>query len=105
MSRRGHVQPGERLGIDHDIYLAINLPIISRTFIAQRNISIFRQIARVTAEDIYIGGSGPNATPISNFKGLLKSFPSSTELDHYASAKVARLLQDYFDTTVVKKRR
>jgi hypothetical protein len=90
---------GDRLGIDHDIYLAADLPIRDRTFIASRNISIFRQITRVTAEDIYIGGNEPTAMPISAFEELLKSFPNSTELDHYANAKVARILRDYFETT------
>jgi hypothetical protein len=90
---------GDRLGIDHDIYLAADLPVRDRTFIASRNISIFRQIGRVTAQDIYIGGDELTAMPVSAFEKLLKSFPNSTELDHYANAKVARVLREYFETT------
>jgi hypothetical protein len=90
---------GDKLGIERDVYLAADLPLSDRTFIAHRNISIFRQIARVTAEDIYIGGDKANAMPISDFEKLLKSFPNSTELDRYANAKVARIVGDYFETT------
>jgi Shedu protein SduA, C-terminal len=90
---------GQKLGIVHDVYLAVDLPISRETFIAYRNISIFRQIARVTAEDIYVGGDKPDAMPISDFEKLLKSFPNSTELDRYADAKVARIVRDYFETT------
>jgi hypothetical protein len=96
---------GEKLGIKHDIYLATDLPISDRTFIAHRNISIFRRIARITSEDIYIGGDNPNAMPVSDFEKLLKSFPNSTELDRYASSKVARILEDYFETTSPAEKR
>ena len=96
---------GEKLGTEHDIYLASDLPISSRTFIAHRNISIFRHIARVTDEEIYIGGDKPNAMPAPDFEKLLNSFPNSTELDRYADAKVARLLGDYFDTTTPAEKR
>jgi hypothetical protein len=47
---------GEKLGIEHDVYLAEDLFIHSGIFVAARNISIFRHIARITDEDIYIGG-------------------------------------------------
>jgi hypothetical protein len=96
---------GEKLGIRHDIYLAADLPISSETFIAHRHISIFRNIDRVTAEDIYIGGDKPGAMPISEFERLLKFFPNSTELDRYANAKVARILNDYFETTSPAEKR
>jgi hypothetical protein len=96
---------GDKLGIDHDVYLAADLSMDSGTFIAHRNISIFRRIARVTAEDIYIGGEKPHAMPISDFEKLLKSFPNSTELDHYANSKIARILRDYFETTTPAEKR
>jgi hypothetical protein len=96
---------GDKLGIDHDLYLASDMRLETGTFIAPRNISIFRKIARVTAEDIYIGGSQPSAMPIADFKGLLRSFPNSTELDHYVNAKVARIVRDYFETTTPADRK
>lgn len=104
--RRGYFRiAGEKLGIDHDIYLAEDLPLSSDTFIASRNISIFRHIARVTDEDIYIGGDKPNAMPVDDFEKLLDAFPNSTELDRYADAKVARLVGDYFETTSPAEKR
>jgi hypothetical protein len=89
---------GEKLGIEHNVYLGGDVSIRSETFIATRNISIFRHIARVTDEDIYIGGDHANAMPASDFERLLDTFPNSTELDKYADAKVARLIRDYFET-------
>lgn len=90
---------GTKLGIEHDVYLDANMPVSSRTFMTTRDISIFRQIAHVTAQDIYIGGNKTNALPISEFNRLLSDFPNSTELSRYAQAKVARILKDYFETT------
>jgi hypothetical protein len=104
--RRGYFRiSGEKLGIDHDIYLAKDLPLSSATFIASRNISIFGHIARVTDEAIYIGGDKPSAMPVDDFTKLLDSFPNSTELDRYADAKVARLVGDYFETTSPAEKR
>jgi hypothetical protein len=90
---------GDKLGIDYDVYLSEGLRIDIGTFIANRGISVFRQIARVTAEPLHIGGDNPKSLPRSEFEKLLKTFPNSTELDHYARARVARILRDYFETT------
>jgi hypothetical protein len=98
--RKGYFKiAGDTLGITHDVYLAEHLPINKDTFVAHRNISIFKKFDRVTSEDIYIGGTNPKALPAAEFEKLLASFPNSTELDRYASAKVARVLSDYFETT------
>ena len=104
--RRGYYRiAAVKLGIDHDIYLAEDASITSRTFIASRNISIFGHIARVTDEHVYIGGDKPNAMPAADFEKLLDAFPNSTELDRYADAKIARLVKDYFDTTSPAEKR
>ena len=104
--RRGYFKiEGEKLGVDHDVYLAQDLSLDSRTFTAHRNISVFRHIARVTKEDIYIGGDSPSAMPAADFEKLLDAFPNSAELDRYADAKVARLIGDYFETTSPADRR
>ncbi|MGQ0742109.1 MAG: Shedu immune nuclease family protein [Alphaproteobacteria bacterium] len=91
--------PGARLAIDHDLFLTREMNINTQTFVAHRNISIFRHIDRLIGEDIYIGGSERTAIPIVEFRRLLKEFPNSTELDHYARARIARILKDYFETT------
>jgi len=95
---------GEKLNIEHDVYLAADLAISRRSFIASRNISIFGQIARLTSEDLYVGGAKPGAMPTSEFKTLLASFPT-TELNLYANKKVARILRDYFETTTPAEKR
>jgi hypothetical protein len=98
--RKGYFKiPGDTLGIEHDLYLGDGLRITKDTFIAYRNISIFRKIDDVTSEDIYIGGPNPKALPAAEFATLLKTFPNSTELDRYTNAKIARILSDYFETT------
>ena len=36
--------------------------------------------------------------PVVEFEELLRNFPTSTELKHYARARVARVLKDYLGT-------
>jgi hypothetical protein len=45
-----------------------------------------------------VGGSSESAIPLADFKLLLKTFPNSTELTHYARTRIARVLKDYFGT-------
>jgi hypothetical protein len=90
--------PGRRLAIAHDLFIAHDYPVDVGDFVAHRNISIFGQIDRLVDQDIYIGGTEPGAVPIPGFEALIKSFPNSTELDHYARARIARALRDYLGT-------
>ncbi|HEY1708270.1 MAG TPA: Shedu immune nuclease family protein [Rhizomicrobium sp.] len=90
---------GAKLGIKRDVYLSTAMPISKDTFVANRNISVFARIAELVDEDIYIGGDKTAAIPLSEFDNLLKTFPTTTEVDHYARSRVARVLKDYFETT------
>jgi len=58
---------GDKLAIEHDLYLAEDLEIAKETFVATRNISIFGKIDDVTSEDLYIGGARPNALPAAEY--------------------------------------
>ncbi|MBK1620616.1 hypothetical protein CKO42_19720 [Lamprobacter modestohalophilus] len=86
------------LGIKHDLRLDANMRIILGTFIAQRDISVFRKIDDLIDEPITIGGESENAISLAEFNLLLKTFPTSTELTHYARSRIARVLKDYFGT-------
>lgn len=85
------------LGIKHDLLLDAGMNG-SGTFIAQRNISVFRRIDELIDEPIIVGGENENAIPLADFELLLKTFPTSTELTHYARTRIARVLKDYFGT-------
>ena len=86
------------LGLKHDLLLESAMKMGPETFIAQRDISIFCKIDELIDEPIVVGGENENAIPLAEFELLLKTFPTSTELTHYARTRVARVLKDYFGT-------
>jgi hypothetical protein len=86
------------LGIKHDLLLDGAMKLELRDFIAQRDISIFSRIDELIDEPIVIGGNNENAIPLADFELLLNTFPTSTELTHYARTRVARVLKEYFGT-------
>lgn len=85
------------LGLQHDLLLDSSVPLDVKLFIAHRDISIFRRIDELTHEQIVIGGDHESAIPEVEFKRLLKDFPTSTELTHYARARIHRILKDYLE--------
>lgn len=86
------------LGLKHDLMLEANMRFSAGTFIAQREISVFRRIDELVDEPIIVGGVNPDAIPQTDFELLLKTFPTTTELTHYARARIVRVLKDYFGT-------
>ena len=86
------------LGLKYDLLFAEEMDLKLNTFIAERNISIFRKIDELINEPIVIGGQDNNAIPIDAFEELLKNFPTSTELRHYSRTRVAGVLMDYLGT-------
>lgn len=88
----------EILGIKHDLLLDNAMKLDPGSFIAQRDISVFRKIDELIDEPIIVGGDNENAIPLTDFELLLKTFPTSTELTHYTRTRVARVLKDYFGT-------
>lgn len=100
-SRRSgfRVIEGRRLGIDHAVRIADALPLERRLFVAHRDMSIFRGLSAVmpTGSDIVIGGDEDGSIPIPEFERLLTRFPTTTELDRYARARVADVVGQYVD--------
>ncbi|MDO8845913.1 Shedu immune nuclease family protein [Methylicorpusculum sp.] len=86
------------LGLKNDLLLNASMKIETGTFIAHRDISVFRKIDDLIEEPIIAGGSNESAIPLADFELLLKTFPTSTELTHYARTRIARVLKDYFGT-------
>ena len=86
------------LGLKHDLLLAKEMKLSDKTFIANRDISIFRRIDVLVDEPIVVGGDADGAIPLEAFDELLANFPTTTELTHYARARVTGVLKDYLGT-------
>lgn len=92
--------PGRIVGLENDLLIsAAGLAISRKTFIAHRNVSIFRNLAKVVPHEaeIVIGGDREDAIPSEVFAELLDKFPNSTELDRYARARVTNIIGEYFE--------
>jgi hypothetical protein len=65
------------------------LPLSRRLLVAERNISIMSRIATLLPpdHDIVIGGDRPENIPIPVFEELLRKFPNTAEMNHYAAAR------------------
>jgi hypothetical protein len=72
-------------------------PDISQ-FIAETNISVFKQIAELVNEDtIIIGGILKNNIPLEEFYELIFNFPTTYEKKLYAQARISSVLRNYFN--------
>jgi len=88
----------DALGVDNDVFISRDFPVGKKTFIASRGISVFKRIGRLVSEPVFVGGPHENAVPDDEFQQLIREFPTSTELDKYADARVSRVLKNYFET-------
>lgn len=86
------------LGLKHDLAISTSIKLERKVFVAERNISIFRRIDKLTDDQITVGGSRAGAIPEGEFNRLLQTFPTTTELDYYAGARVSRILSEYLAT-------
>ncbi len=83
---------------DHTFYIANDIPLTPKTFIASRNISILRKIDQILGRDCYIGGDWEAVGGLSReaFQQLIDQFPGSAELDKYANMRVSMVLREFF---------
>ena len=87
------------LGLKHDLRITKKIRLESTLFIAHRDISIFSRIDALCDEPIVIGALDEDGTiPFDEFQRLLKFFPTSTEVDHYAASRITRVLGEYLGT-------
>jgi len=88
----------EILSLKHDLFIHKDIQIASKTFITERNISVFSKIDNISDEPIYIGGLNEKSIPESVFLELLQNFPNSYELTKYAHARVDTVISSYLST-------
>lgn len=86
------------LDLKFDLLLHKDMRICSKTFLATGNISVFKRIDNLIDERIIIGGDREDSIPATEFRKLLKSFPTRTTLQHYANARITGILKEYFET-------
>jgi len=82
---------------NNEIYIHKDLEVDLSCFIAETNISIFKQISELVTGDIIIGGKLPNSIPGEEFFGLLENFPTSYEKKLYAQSRISSVLRNYFE--------
>ena len=85
-------------GLKRDLLIAASVELRRKTFVAERDISIFRRIDDLVDEQIVVGGPRLGAIPEGEFARLLHDFPTSTELTHYSRTRVTRVLREYLET-------
>ena len=91
---------GRKLGIDQGVFIAKSgVEWRRKLFVAERNISIFKRIAKLIpdAEEIVIGGERDDAIPIEVFEDLIARFPNTYELNRYAEARVTNIIGEYIE--------
>jgi hypothetical protein len=81
----------KRILFHKDIEIDITL------FIAEKNISIFKQIAVLVEGDIIIGGNAPSSIPLEEFYSLIENFPTTHEKKLYAQSRISSVLKNYFE--------
>lgn len=69
-------------------------------FSAERKVSILGTIQSLGLERIVIGGSDPDAIPISEYERLLDQFPTPYELRRYVQARVGAVVRQYTEPAV-----
>lgn len=92
-----HRIKGRHLGIQNDVWLQQGTVELERkTFVAERNINIFKRIAKLKGDESPIVIGDPQhidgAISPEMFAELLAKFPNSVEMDRYASARVETVI-------------
>jgi hypothetical protein len=90
---------GEKLGIPYDIYFERTIRIKSNYFIGIRQISIFKNIARVITGNLIIGLDSSADINIKAFIKIINNLPNSYELRRYVDMRIYNLIKDEFDKT------
>lgn len=89
-----------KLGIDQDVLISKRgVEWRRKLFVAERNISIFKRIAKLIpeAKEIVIGGKQDDAIPIKAFEELVARFPNTYEMNRYAEARVTSIIGEYLE--------
>ena len=70
-----------------------------KTFVAERDISIMTRLSKFypNGEPIKLGGSDSDAIPAQLFQTMLARFPNTMEVNRYAEARVATILEGFLN--------
>lgn len=85
---------------DFDIYFCKDFEFDNKIFVADKEISIFKKIGKVTNENIFIGGNNSDAISEIDFKGILNDFPNPYERKLYSEARISNVIKEFFSSTV-----
>ncbi|NEM91469.1 Shedu anti-phage system protein SduA domain-containing protein [Galbitalea soli] len=89
---------GDVLGLKYDLRISRSIPLTRALFVAERDISIFRRVDELADNPIVIGGPDTSAVPEDEFRRLLHTFPTTTEMKLYAWTRITRVLREYMET-------
>lgn len=87
----------EIFGTSNDIYFADNINLRHSHFSAYQKSSIPQRIDALLQQNLYVGGTHPDAISFLDYERLVRSFPTHTEVLHYTNARITTVLRDFFD--------
>ncbi|WNZ54802.1 DUF4263 domain-containing protein [Microbulbifer sp. MKSA007] len=90
--------PKRILSLKEDLYIHKSIRLNRKTFVAEKNVSIFRKIDDISSGVVYVGGNDERAIPSIVFQELLQKFPNTYELKKYVSARIDGVLSSYVET-------
>lgn len=94
-----HLNPAV-LDIDVPVFLSKDAPFTWRWFSTDSPVSILAVIADLKPSRIVIGGSEPDAIPVSEYQKLIKQFPTPYEIRRYVQARVSTVVRQYSDAKI-----
>jgi hypothetical protein len=94
----------EVLDLECPVLLARDAEPTWKWFTAERRTSILGIIAELKPSRIVIGGSDPEAIPITEYVALIEKFPTAHELKRYVLARVSAVVREYSDSKVDAER-
>ncbi|MBM9617079.1 hypothetical protein JWJ90_22760 [Desulfobulbus rhabdoformis] len=86
------------LGLENPLYISKEFKFSRKSFLAERDISIFGRIDSLSSQAVYIGGAHSTAIPEVEFERLLSHFPTSSELTRYSQARITQVLGEYLSS-------
>lgn len=92
--------PGRIFNIDKDVLIApADIEVKRKTFAAERDISIMNRLAKFypAGAPIKLGGPDEDAIPAALYETMLRRFPNTMEVNRYAAARVATILEGFLD--------
>lgn len=84
------------LGTESDVLIAEELTLQLKHFLSSKT-SILKKMEKLANQQIIIGGELENNIPLNDFKNLIERFPTQTEKDYYANARITNILSQYLD--------